>query len=254
MLTGKRVVVTRSRKQASALSERLRALGAIPIEFPTIAIVPPADDYAALDAELQRLETYDWLVFTSVNAVEHVWQRLGVLGIPAEAVAARHIAAIGPATAAALEARGVPVNVVPEQYVAEALLEAIPNPAGLRFLLPRADIARAALREGLQAAGAEVVEVTAYRTVPATPPPNVLAELKRGVDVITFTSSSTARNFVAALGREDARAIASTALVAAIGPITAQTAREEGLHVDVVAEEHTIEGLVQAILATFTSS
>ena len=249
MLTGKRVVVTRSRKQASALSERLRALGAIPLEFPTIAIAPPADGYAALDAELAQLKTYDWVVFTSVNAVEHVWHRLETLGIPTAAIATRKVAAIGPATAAALEARGIPVSVIPQQYVAESLLDAIPNPAGLRFLLPRADIARAALREGLRDAGADVVEVTAYRT----PSPNILAELERGVDIITFTSSSTARNFVAALGRERARALAESALVAAIGPITAETAREEGLRVDVVAEEHTIDGLIHALVAAFTT-
>ncbi len=253
MLAGKRVVVTRSRKQASALSERLRALGAIPLEFPTIAIIPPADEYAALDTELARLETYDWIVFTSVNAVEHVWHRLETLGIPTTAIATRKVAAIGPATAAALEARGVPVSVIPQQYVAESLLDAIPNPAGRRFLLPRADIARAALREGLRDAGADVVEVPAYRTIPATPSPDILAELARGVDIITFTSSSTARNFVAALGRKRARALAESALVAAIGPITAETAREEGLRVDVVAEEHTIDGLIHALVAAFTT-
>lgn len=263
-LFGQRVLVTRARAQASELVEALRTLGAEAVEFPTIQIAPPADNFAALDRALARLGTddhpragqsgasrpYDWIVLTSVNGVEMFWSRLRVAGKDARSLSGVRLAAIGPATAAALEAHGLMPDVVPEHFVAEALLEAIPDPAGQRFLLPRADIARAALREGLEAAGAEVDEVEAYRTVLGQPTEAERAELlERGVDILTFTSSSTVRNFVQQLGPDVARLLAARALVAAIGPITARTARELDLHVDIEASQHTIPGLVEAIVA-----
>lgn len=250
VLRGKRVLVTRARAQAHELVTRLQELGAIPIVFSVIHIVPPTDNYAALDAALRQLATFDWVVFTSVNGVVHVWERLAVLGLPAGAFERVRLAAIGPATVAALMARGLHAAVVPEHYVAEALLEALPHPAGQRFLLPCADLARDTLRVGLQAAGAEVIEVPAYSTVLAEPSPEALAAVQTGVDVLTFTSSSTVRNFVEQVGQSTAQALAAPARVVAIGPITAATAREFGLRVDVVATEHTIAGLVAALTAT----
>jgi len=248
-LRGKRVLVTRARAQAQELVTRLQELGAIPIVFSMIHIVPPADNYVALDAALRQLATFDWVVFTSVNGVVHVWERLAVVGLEAEAFASVRLAAIGPATAAALTARGLQAAVMPERAVAEALLEVILHPEGQRFLLPLADLARDTLRVGLQAAGAEVVEVPAYSTVLAEPSPEALAAIESGVDVLTFTSSSTVRNFVEHVGQSTAQALAAQARVVTIGPITAATAREFGLRVDVVATEHTIVGLVDAMTA-----
>jgi uroporphyrinogen-III synthase len=247
-LQGKRVLVTRAREQASDFEHRLQALGAIPLAFPTIQIVPPTDHYAALDGALQQLSSFDWAVFTSVNGVMHVWHRLDALGLASDAFAPLRLAAIGPATAEALSAHGLDVQVVPERYVAESLLEAIPNPAGQRFLLARADMARDTLRTGLQAAGAEVVEVPAYHTLRVEPSSDALAVLDAGVEFVTFTASSTVHHFIEQVGIERAQALAAQARVVAIGPITAATARERGLRVDIVATDYTIAGLVDAIL------
>jgi uroporphyrinogen-III synthase len=249
ILGGKRVLVTRPQAQASDLVHRLQELGAVPITLPTIRIVAPADNYAGLDVALRQLATFDWAVFTSVNGVVSVWQRLTVLGLDAQAFTHLRLAAIGPVTAEALVGRGLRVEVLPDHYVAEALLSAIPHPAGQRFLLPRAAEARDTLHIGLVTAGAEVVEVHAYRTLPAELSPEALEVLEHGIDILTFTSSSTVRNFVAQVGAARAQALASRAVVVAIGPITANTAHELGLRVDAVASEYTIAGLVQALVA-----
>ncbi|ETW92679.1 MAG: hypothetical protein ETSY1_42625 [Candidatus Entotheonella factor] len=254
VLQGKRVLVTRAREQASDLERQLQAVGAVPLSFPTIRIVPPTDNYAALDAALRQLSTFDWAVFTSVNGVKHVWQRLEALGLSTTDTAHLRLAAIGPATAKALTAKGLEIAVMPPHYVAESLLEAIPAPAGQRFLLPRADIARDALRIGLQEAGAEVVEVPAYHTVQVEPTPEDWASLDRGVDIMTFTASSTVHHFVAQVGHERLQTLARNALVAAIGPITADAARDLGLRVDVVADRYTIEGLVDAMVSAYQAS
>ncbi len=241
-LSGRRVVVTRPEEQAEGLCSRLRALGAEPVEFPVIAIAPP-EPGGPLDEALARLDSYDWLIFTSVNGVDCFWARLeAVAAGPVRAPAAR-VAAIGPATAAALRARGVRVGLMPAEYRAEALLDEIGDVAGQRILLPRADIARPVLADGLRARGAQVDEAPAYRTLPSTPPAAAFDALRAGVDAITFTSSATVHNFVAqaaGLGYGDP-------LIACIGPVTAATARELGLRVDVVAKEYTMEGLVKAL-------
>ena len=247
-LRGKRVLVTRARAQAGDFVQQLQALGAVPIVVPTIDIVPPADAYAALDAALGDLSTFDWVIFTSVNGVLHVWQRLLVLGLAAPAFAAVKVAAIGPATAEALRAHHVDVALVPEHYVAEALLEAMPHLAGQRVLLPRAAGSRHILRTGLEAAGATVVEVHAYRTIVVEPSPEALAALDAGVDILTFTSSSTVHNFCMQMGPERMQRLAAQALVVAIGPITAATAQALGLRVDAVASDYTIAGLIDALL------
>jgi uroporphyrinogen-III synthase len=248
ILQGKRVLVTRPHAQASDLVHRLLALGAIPLTFPTINIVAPADNYAALDAALRQLAAFDWAVFTSVNGVIHVWLRLAALGLNTQGLPPLRVAAIGPTTADALRERGVQVTLVPHRYVAEALLEAMPAPVGQRFLLPRAAGARDLLHSGLVAAGAEVVEVHAYRAVPAPLAPEARAELETGVDVLTFTSSSTVQNFVDQIGADQVQRLVARAMVVAIGPITARTAHELGLRVDAVATEYTIAGLVEALV------
>ena len=260
-LAGLRVVITRPERQSEALCEQLHALGALPIRFPTIATVPP-EVGGKLDRAIARIADYDWIVFTSVNGVEHFWARLACLraytpygrrqafapvvpqaagdGIPGFA---GRIAAIGPATAAALQARCTAVHLMPPEYRAEAILSAIGDVRELRILLPRADIARAALAHGLRERGARVDEVTAYRTIPGTPSPAAFDELRRGVDIITFTSSSTVRNYVALTQAMDC----GDPLIACIGPVTADTARQLGMHVHVVAEEYTVDGLTEAL-------
>ena len=266
-LTGKRILVTRPRAQAADLCDKLASLGAEPILFPTIEIAP-MDDYSALDQAIAALDKYQWIIFTSVNGVAAFWDRLTVVG--ASLVPALKIASIGPATAQALEKRGVRATFIPEEYVAEAILEGMGDVNGQWILLPRAEIAREALAEELRRRGAIVHEIAAYRTLPAAPDPHGLTELRRGVDVITFTSSSTVRNFVALLSGSTKYIDAANyrrmghngipmpslnrAIIACIGPITAQTAREAGLPVDVMArrEAYTTDGLVAALVEYFS--
>jgi len=248
-LFGKRVLITRTRRQASTLARLLSDEGAIPVELPSIEI-DPIEDREAVDAAIETLRTggYAWCGFTSANAVELFFEQLAERGLDSRAFASAKIAAIGPATARALEELGLRADVVPAEYVAEAVVEAmrILVSPGDRVLLPRAESARAELVSGLEALGATVDEVPIYRAaVPSEASPEVLAELREGrIDVVTFTSSSTVRNLVAMLG--DSSAL-ERPLIACIGPITTKTAREAGLRVDVMASEYTVEGLVTAM-------
>ncbi|MFZ5915707.1 MAG: uroporphyrinogen-III C-methyltransferase [Chloroflexota bacterium] len=247
-LFGQRVLVTRTRQQASALSARLRALGAEAIELPTIRIVPP-EDWTPLDAAITGLAGYDWIVFTSVNGVGYFWQRLNAAGLDARVLHGLRLAAIGPATAAELEAHGLRADYVPGEYVAEAVAAGLGDVRGQRLLLPRADIARPALANLLREGGAEVVEVAAYRTLQPKTDPTELGDLLTRITAATFTSSSTVRN-LAILVREaglDLPQALAHATIVCIGPITAATARELGLKVDVVAQEYTIDGLMQTL-------
>ena len=247
-LAGQRVVVTRPARQARGMMERLRALGAEPIAFPTIRIADAADPGPLLEAA-RRAGEFEWVVFTSVNGVSRFWEALEAVGRGGAAVRHARFACIGPATADALAERGYRAELVPRRYVAEGVAEELVgrgDVAGARILLPRAAGARDVLPERLAAAGADVLEVEAYRAVADAPGAAALrGRLDRGeVDVVTFTSSSTVRHFVDAVGTAlgDAR-------VAAIGPITAGTAREAGLPVHVVAERHTVDGLLDALVA-----
>lgn len=247
-LAGKRVLVTRPPHQAGTFSDKLRALGAEPVEFPTIGIAP-AEDTGPLDEAIAKIESYDWVIFTSTNAIAPFWERLKTAGKDARALANARIGAIGPKTAAKLETIGLLADFMPDTYVAEAIVEQIGDVKRQHILLPRSHIARAALVEGLQAQGADVNEVTAYRTVAGDPLDEAWQRLQAGqIDVATFTASSTVRNFIEMLDDDNAGAILDTATVACIGPITAGTAREHGIRVDVVAEEHTIDGLIEAII------
>jgi uroporphyrinogen-III synthase len=255
-LHGKRIVVTRPEAQADGLATRLRELGAEPIVCPAIAIAPPAD-YAPLDAAIARLDTYDRLIVTSANGVRALLGRIAELGRSSAVLRRTPIGAIGPATARALEEHGLRAGFVPTAFVAEAILDEIGDVAGQRILLPRADIAREALAAGLRAKGAFVDEIAAYRTVPADGARQLVAPLKRQeIDAITFTSSSTVRYLLdgleaAGLERAAARALLQRATIACIGPITAATAREEGLRVDVEAREYTGDGLAVALVEWF---
>lgn len=247
-LSGKRIVITRPEAQTRPFVAILREAGAVPIIFPTIAIVP-IEHNTALDNALRRLRDYDWVIFTSANGVHISLERMQTLGIPLTDLGTRQIAVIGPATAATLQHYGLSAALQPDEYIAEAIVTALQQRgpiAGQRFLLLRADIARQTLHEQLIAHQAIVDEIPVYQTVRGQPDAAAFAELRAGVDVITFTSSSTVRYFFALLGN-DALTIAANALIACIGPITARTAREFGLNVDLVAEEYTIPGLVTSL-------
>ena len=256
-LTGKTIAITRPAAQSDAVMARLRALGAIPISTPTIAIVP-AEDFTRLDAALGQLSSYDWLLFTSVNGVQVVLERLDALGVDRSALGGIKIGAIGPATARALQAGGGSAAFVPTTYMAESILAEIGSVQGQRLLLPRAELARPTLAAGLRQAGAEVDEMTAYRTVPGPGIAELVSLLQTGrVDAVTFTSSSTVRFLYEGLmervgtGSEIPAMLASCAVVC-IGPVTAATATAHGIRVDVVADSYTIDGLVAAIAAFFS--
>lgn len=234
-------MITRPAEKAEGLAARLRALGAVPIVFPTIRLEP--SDPGPMDAAARDIDGFDWVIFTSKQGVESFVERLIAVGRGPKDLARRKVAAIGPATADALRARGVEPALVPAEYVAEAILAGIGDVTGRRMLLPRADIARAALADGLKERGATVVEIAAYRTVGTGIKPPALD----GVDAVTFTSSSTVRYFV------DSGAAVGKARVVCIGPVTAGTARELGLTVHAVAEEYTEDGLIQALEGVFKS-
>jgi len=247
-LSVKRILVTRARHQASDLSRLLAERGAEPIELPSIDIQPIADS-TELDQAISNLTDYHWIIFTSTNGVVSFWQRLNNLKLDSRALCGRQIGAIGPATAAALASRGVTPDYVPKIYTAEGILAGLGHLdiIGQRFLLPRAEMADKDLVQGIRKLGAEVHEVTAYHTLPAS---ESIAEAKRmlisgEIDVITFTSSSTVTNLVAAFQGEPLPI--NQAKIACIGPKTAEAASKAGLKVDILASEQTILGLVSAI-------
>jgi uroporphyrinogen III methyltransferase/synthase len=254
-LFGKTIAITRTREQAGELANRLSDLGAECLECPTIRVVPPRD-WTPLDAAIERLGTYDWLVLTSVNGVNYFFKRLFERGKDVRALAKVRTATIGPATARRLRDFGFHSDIVPETYRAESIIEAFQKEPmeGKKVLLPRAKEARPILPIEVRKMGATVDEIAAYETEQATESVDLLMNRleKRSVDMVTFTSSSTVKNFKAALPAERFDSLVQDIKVAAIGPITADTARHLGLHVDVEATEYTIPGLCDAILHYFT--
>lgn len=251
-LWGKRVVVTRSREQASQLSEKIRSLGGEPVEFPTIQVVPPSD-YRPLDEAINKIEDYRWLIFTSVNGVKHFFERLSILQKDIRNLQGIHLCAIGPKTKESLEEKYLKVEYVPSEYRAEAIIKQLKGKvkAGEKVLLPRADIARKDLSQSLQQMGAMVDDVVAYKTIRGKGNAELLRQdLRDGlISLVTFTSSSTVKNFVELLGEENIKDLLKGVSLASIGPITTKTAEDMGLHIDIEAEEYTIDGLVNAILA-----
>jgi uroporphyrinogen-III synthase len=243
----KRILITRPYTQADKFAADLSNAGFEPVFFPVIEI-SPSEDTTALDRALQKLACYDWVVFTSVNGVEVFWARLGALGIKDFPKDVR-VAAIGPKTAEALRIRGVSPDFTPEEYVAEAILPGLGDLKGRWVLLPRAEIARKALPEAILKAGGVAHEISVYQTLPVQPDPQGLNALRSGVDVITFTSPSTVHNFfqIARDAGFDPLNLPGHPRVACIGPITASAARQEGLAVDIVADEYTAEGLVKKL-------
>jgi uroporphyrinogen III methyltransferase/synthase len=243
-------VITRSRAQAAPFAQALEARGAIPVFFPTIEI-RPLDDCALLDRVLGRPDRYDWIVFTSVNAVTEVWERLSVLGRTALTSSGR-IAAVGPATAAALVERGAQIGAMPSDFRGAAIAGALGALTGRRVLLPRADIGREETTDALRQAGAVVDEVVAYHTTPATPDPAGLATLRRGVDAVTFTAPSTVRNFLTLVG-PDARDLLARTLVACIGPVTAAQVVALGLTPPLEAPEATSTAILDVLETHFSA-
>lgn len=249
-LKGKRILITRAKEQAGALSDELRKFGATVIAIPAIEIQPPAS-YAPLDAALRRVGAYDWLILTSVNGVRALFDRLRHLKLRTEDISGLKIAAIGPATKKAIEAGGLNVSVMPEEYIAESVVEALRGAIqGKHVLLVRAKIARDVIPQELRKAGADVDVIEAYQTVVPQASRDklrdVLSRPGQQPHAITFTSSSTARNFMELLGPEN-RHLLTGVILASIGPVTSSTLRELGLPVHVEAVEYTIPGLVRAL-------
>jgi uroporphyrinogen-III synthase len=249
-LAGFRILVGRAPHQASALSAGLRKLGAEVLEIPFIEIRKPRS-FRPLDAALRHISTYDWLILTSVNGVDAMWDRLKTLHLAKADLRHLQIAAIGPATKKAIEKRGLKVNVVPEEYVAESVVRSLrPQVGGKRVLLVRAKVARDVIPRELRETGAQVDVVEAYQTVipksSRTRLRSVIKNQARCPHVITFTSSSSVRNFLALLGKTPAL---EGVKLASIGPVTSSTLRELNLRADLEAIEYTIPGLTRAIVA-----
>lgn len=250
-LFGKTVVVTRKGNQAESMIDRLRELGAEPFFFPVIETIAP-DDWSPLDNALNNLSQYQGLIFTSVNGVRFFAERLKVIDQDIRELKGLRVFTIGPKTAEAVRDLGIRVDVVPENFVAESLIESMKNIEGQRFLLARAAVAREILPEQLRKMGAIVDVVPAYQTIlPDTPADELAKRLEAGsIDVITFTSSSTVTNFLALTGEKLLPAI-KKARIACIGPVTEQTARSAGLNVEIVPEQYTISSLIDSIEAYF---
>ena len=256
-LFGKRIVVTRSREQAGEFIEMLEERGAEAIPAPTIRIAPP-DDVEALDRACAQAGTFDWIVFASANAVDCFMDRLLAIGDVRDLKGVR-ICTVGPSTASRLARCGIRVDLTPPEYRAEAIIDALKacgDVRGQRFLLPRANIGRDVLAEELRAAGGEVFDVVAYRTLPASADGDLEHDiyrmlLDRQIDAITFTSASTVRNFCAMIGHEPAADLLRTTVVASIGPVTAEAAQQLGIATTVMPERYTIPDLVDALVAHF---
>ena len=250
-LFGKRVLVTRSRSQASVFAEKIENLGGEPWEFPTIEITDP-DDFGPLDQAIDTLAQYNWLVLTSVNGVQRFFDRMRFRKKDVRALNGVKICAIGPQTRAEIEKYGIFCEFMPEEFVAEAIIEGFKGEdlTGKKVLLPRADIARKVLPETLQKMGAAVTAVVAYKTVTGGGDAEKLKELlaEKRIHIITFTSSSTVKNFVKKLDAPNLSELLQGTVIACIGPITSEAAREAGLKVDIEAREYTIDGLIEAIL------
>jgi uroporphyrinogen-III synthase len=246
-LAGRRIVVTRPREYAAALADELERLGATALAMPLLQIEPMGEtDAVTLESVLRDVAVYDWLVFTSANGVAAVQEHL------AGKLAGVRIAAVGPATAAAVRALGVEPAFVPTNFAAAEIVEGLGELEGRRLLLPQADIADPWLADRIRAAGALVDAVVAYRTVAVDPSAVEAAELEQGVDAVVLASGSAARSLAALAAKfpRVAKALQHTVLVA-IGPKTAEAAREVALPVGLVADEASAEGIIQALTSHF---
>jgi uroporphyrinogen III methyltransferase/synthase len=257
-LFGKRVLVTRPREQSAEFVALLESLGAQAIEAPMISIAPPAD-WGPLDEICQRVGEFDWIVFSSGHGVDYFFNRLLAGPLDLRALKNARLCAVGPSTAEHLTRLGLKVDLVPAESKAEAVVQAMNDTGtitGSRVLVPRADIGREVIAEGLRKRGADVTEVVAYRTVAVDPDrdggPDVFRMLlEKGIDVVTFTSPSAVRNFVEVIGAEPAADLLKTTIVASIGPVTAEAATHFDIHSQVVPNQYTIKAMVDAIVRHF---
>lgn len=247
-LFGQRIIVTRARHQASALSQGIEDLGGEPWEFPAIEIAPPSDPNHLIHA-IKNLKRFEWIIFTSVNGVEEFFKALMEQGKDVRDLAGMDVVAIGPATKSALEKRCLKVSFVPEEYRAEKIIEGLASRVlpGQSVLLARAEEARNILPESLKALGADVWDVPAYRTVLGNANKGELLKLlqEKAVSAVTFTSSSTVRNFLQLI--DGNQSLLEGVKLYSIGPITSKTAEECGLSIDHEAKQYTIEGLLEAL-------
>ena len=257
-LFGRRIVVTRSREQAGEFVEMLEERGAEAIMAPTIRIAPP-EDGRPLDEACDRVSTYDWIVFTSANGVDHFMTRL-LASHDVRDLKGVRICTVGPTTATHVQRLGIRVDLMPPEFRAEAIVDAlakVDDLQGRRILLPRADIARDVLADALRDAGAEVTDVTAYRTVEGSSERDSDQDLyrmllDRQIDAVTFTSASTVRNFVNVIGRDQAADLLRSTVVASIGPVTAEAAQQLDIATTVMPARYTIPDLVDALVEYFT--
>jgi len=257
-LSGRSVVVTRTREQAAALAEPLEALGAEVLAFPVLETVDP-EDWGPADAAIADLASYDWVVLTSTNGVERFLRRFKAGGGSKEALLSRKFAAVGSATAEKMRKHGIPPTLVPEDFRAEGLVDAFASMGacdGWRVLVPRALEAREILPDALREMGCTVDVVPVYRVVPAAPDPAVLERLSAGsVDVLTFTSGAIAKAFLASVTGAglDAGAVMSRSVVASIGPVTTTALRATGYEADIEARESTMASLAAAVAEYFSA-
>lgn len=253
-LLGKNILITRAREQSREFTTRLKKLGAEVIEFPTIEIIPPSS-WKGVDHAIAQLKSYDWVIFTSANGVHFFFQRLKEKGKNRRSLWGSKICAIGPATAQQLKKKGLQVDYIPKEFVAESILKGFKRMGvmGKRILLARAKKARDVLPEGLRSMGAKVDVVETYRTVKPKAGAERLKRLlkKKQVDVITFTSSSTVTNFIDLLKMETVQDLLKGIAIACIGPVTARSVRQAGLKVHIQPKEYTIPGLTRAIAEYF---
>lgn len=250
-LLGRKILITRARHQAAHLVQLLHNHGAEPISFPTIEIRPP-ENWDGVDRAIDNISKYDWIIFTSTNGVSFFMGRLRDRNMDIRDLKGIRIGAIGSSTAQCVEAMGIKVDLLPEEYRAEGILEELANEEvrGLRFLLPRAEKARDILPEELGKRGADVDVVAAYRTViPDTGGEEIISLIKDSqIDLITFTSSSTVTHFVEIIGNDTLAELLKGITVASIGPITAEKAKELGIETDIMPDEYTIEGMIREIV------
>ncbi|MBI5598415.1 MAG: uroporphyrinogen-III C-methyltransferase [Deltaproteobacteria bacterium] len=253
-LFGKRVLVTRALEQAGEFSKLLEENGAEPIIFPVIKTVPPKS-YTPVDRAIGGLEKYDWAIFTSANGVKYFFERLYSLGRDVRELKGVNICAIGPATAGAIKERGINVDLTPGRYRAEAIVKALGKNGiqGKRFLLPRAEKAREVLPGEIKRLGGRIDVVPVYRTIRPVKEARGLKKLvaSGGVDIITFTSSSTVENFAGLFKKDELKRLLKGVHVACIGPVTADTAKKQGLKVDIMPKDYTIPALTEAIAGYF---
>jgi uroporphyrinogen III methyltransferase/synthase len=253
-LFGKRIVVTRSRDQASVFAEMLIDRGATPVEFPSIAVVPPAT-WEELDAAIDVIERYHWMIFTSANAVSFFFLRMRERGEDIRSLKGVKLCAVGPKTAEALQEYSLAADLIPAEFKAEGVLAALGGEQvrGQRFLIPRARVARELLPDRLRELGAEVTVATAYENVRPLSDVDRVKKLftEKKIAAVTFTSSSTVNNFIEMVGKSEYKSLIEGVTVACIGPVTARTAKEHGMIVDVMPKDYTIPALVDAMVEFF---